>query len=73
VGAANALHQVASTPEYGQGEGGWRLALAQEGGDRAERGPAVPGQELFLDWLVRRAVETAPAVVVDQLVELFPP
>ena len=44
-----------------------------EGGDRAERGPAVPGQELFLDWLVRRAVETAPAVVVDQLVELFPP
>jgi hypothetical protein len=33
----------------------------------------VPGQELFLDWLVRRALETAPAGVVDQLVELFPP
>ena len=64
---------MATTPEYGQGVGGWRKALAVEGGDRAESGPAVPGQELFLDWLVRRAVETAPAVVVDQLVELFPP
>ena len=73
MGAANALHQVASTPEYGQGEGGWRKALALEGGDRAESGPAGPGQELFLDWLVRRAVETAPALVVNQLVEMFPP
>ena len=62
---------MASTPEYGQGEGGWRLALALEGGDRAERGPAVPGQELFLDWLVRRARELAPALVVDQLAELL--
>ena len=62
---------MATTPEYGQGVGGWRKALAVEGGVRAESGPARPGQEILLDWLVRRARELAPALVVDQLAELL--
>ena len=41
--------------------------LIQEAAVRVEEGPAQPGQETFLEWLVRRAGEVAPAEVKEGL------
>lgn len=58
---------MSPTPEYGQGKGGWRKLLVQEAAVRVEEGLAQPGQETFLQWLVRRGGELAPPEVREGL------